>query len=122
MIYGVHIRTCARVFSKITPYTLAQRSRQQLQEKLGADNEAIDRIAPPLDNPYLTSGVSEFEDAPSTTIDSVCNMALDIQMEDLYETFGSFGLLVSAKILYPRNDEERRRDHLCGFIASSLIF
>jgi U2-associated protein SR140 len=38
-------------------------------------------------------------------------------MEDLYETFGSFGPLASAKVLYPRNDEERRRDHLCGFIA-----
>lgn len=38
-------------------------------------------------------------------------------MEDLYETFGSFGPLASAKILYPRPDDERKRDFLCGFIA-----
>lgn len=37
-------------------------------------------------------------------------------MEDLYDTFGSFGPLASAKILYPR-DDDRKRDHLCGFIA-----
>lgn len=44
-------------------------------------------------------------------------MKIQIQLEDLYETFGTFGPLASAKILYPRNDDERRRDHLCGFIA-----
>lgn len=38
-------------------------------------------------------------------------------MEDIYETFGSFGPLASAKILYPRPDDERKRDSLCGFIA-----
>lgn len=38
-------------------------------------------------------------------------------MEELYDTFGSFGPLASAKILYPRPEEERRREHLCGFIA-----
>ena len=39
-------------------------------------------------------------------------------MQDLYDTFGTFGPLASAKILYPRTDEERRKaTALSGFIA-----
>ncbi|KAI1708009.1 surp module domain-containing protein [Ditylenchus destructor] len=91
--------------------------RQQLEEKLGPNSEVIDRIAPPLDNPFLIGSLSEFDDDPTTTNLYVCNMPIDIQMEELYQTFGTFGPLASAKILYPRNDEERKRDHLCGFIA-----
>lgn len=41
---------------------------------------------------------------------------LQIKIEDLYNTFGTFGPLASAKILYPR-EEDRKREHLCGFIA-----
>ncbi|KAI1696853.1 surp module domain-containing protein [Ditylenchus destructor] len=91
--------------------------RQQLEEKLGPNSEVIDRIAPPMDNPFLIGSLSEFDDDPTTTNLYVCNMPIDIQMEELYQTFGTFGPLASAKILYPRNDEERKRDHLCGFIA-----
>lgn len=38
-------------------------------------------------------------------------------MEDILDTFGSFGPLASAKVLYPRTEEEKRREHLCGFVA-----
>uniref|UniRef100_A0A914RQC2 RRM domain-containing protein n=1 Tax=Parascaris equorum TaxID=6256 RepID=A0A914RQC2_PAREQ len=39
-----------------------------------------------------------------------------IKVEDLYDTFGTFGPLASAKILYPR-DDDRKRERLCGFVA-----
>jgi U2-associated protein SR140 len=42
---------------------------------------------------------------------------LQVQLEDLFETFGSFGPLASAKIMWPRSDEERARGYICGFIA-----
>lgn len=35
----------------------------------------------------------------------------------MYDTFGSFGPLASAKILYPRPEEVRFRDSLTGFVA-----
>lgn len=39
-------------------------------------------------------------------------------MQDLYDTFGTFGPLASAKILYPRGDDEKRKfPYLSGFIA-----
>lgn len=38
-------------------------------------------------------------------------------MNDIYDTFGSYGPLASAKILYPRNEEENCRQFLCGFVA-----
>lgn len=31
--------------------------------------------------------------------------------------FGAFGPLASVKIMWPRNEEERRRDRNCGFVA-----
>ncbi|VDK62528.1 unnamed protein product [Gongylonema pulchrum] len=43
-------------------------------------------------------------------------MNFGIKIEDLYNTFGTFGPLASAKILFPR-DDDRKREHLCGFIA-----
>lgn len=30
-------------------------------------------------------------------------------MQDLLETFGTYGPLASGKILYPRSDDERKR-------------
>ncbi|KAH7725317.1 surp module family protein [Aphelenchoides avenae] len=105
--------------------------REKLQQQLGVPSEAIDRIAPSLDNPYLNAG-SEYDEDPNTTNLYICNLPTDVNsfvkrkklillrqitLEEMYETFGTFGPLASAKILYPRHDEERRREHLCGFIA-----
>uniref|UniRef100_A0A1I7XVP8 RRM domain-containing protein n=1 Tax=Heterorhabditis bacteriophora TaxID=37862 RepID=A0A1I7XVP8_HETBA len=89
--------------------------RDHLRNELGVDAEALDRIAPALDKPYLGSG--EYDDDPYTTNLYICNLPLDITMQDVLDTFGSFGPLASAKILYPRTEEEKRRDHLCGFVA-----
>lgn len=58
--------------------------RQQLVEKLGPNNEAIDRIVPALDNPYLTLGTAEYEDDSSTTNLYVSNLPLDVNLLILY--------------------------------------
>ncbi|WKX99351.1 hypothetical protein Q1695_014326 [Nippostrongylus brasiliensis] len=89
--------------------------RDHLRAELGVDTEALDKIAPALDKPYMGSG--EYDDDPYTTNLYICNLPLDMTMEDLFDSFGSFGPLASAKILFPRTEEEKRRDHLCGFCA-----
>lgn len=35
----------------------------------------------------------------------------------LLRTFGRFGPIASVKIMWPRTDEERRRQRNCGFVA-----
>ncbi|KAI6192110.1 hypothetical protein M3Y97_00301000 [Aphelenchoides bicaudatus] len=90
--------------------------REQLKERYGNDVETIDRLAPSLDNPYL-HGTSEFADDPTTTNLYLANMPDAIELEDLYETFGSYGPLSSAKILHPRGDEQRKVPTLSGFVA-----
>uniref|UniRef100_A0A0N5A952 Surp module n=1 Tax=Syphacia muris TaxID=451379 RepID=A0A0N5A952_9BILA len=92
-----------------------RRTLRTQMEQMGVEKEALDRIAPLIDNPYL-HGTGDYDDDPNTTNIYISNMSLEVKMEDLYDTFGSFGPLASAKILYPR-DDDRKRDHLCGFIA-----
>uniref|UniRef100_A0A1I8A1I4 U2 snRNP-associated SURP motif-containing protein n=1 Tax=Steinernema glaseri TaxID=37863 RepID=A0A1I8A1I4_9BILA len=89
--------------------------RQQLQQQLGVDDHAINKIVP-LDT-YPTGGTGEFDNDPFTTNLYLSNLPLNIEMEDLFKTFGTYGPMASAKILYPRADEERRREYLCGFVA-----
>ncbi|ETN86391.1 hypothetical protein NECAME_16378 [Necator americanus] len=89
--------------------------RDHLRAELGVDTEALDKIAPALDKPYMGSG--EYDDDPYTTNLYISNLPLDMTMEDLFDSFGSFGPLASAKILFPRTEEEKRREHLCGFCA-----
>ncbi|TKR80539.1 hypothetical protein L596_014599 [Steinernema carpocapsae] len=89
--------------------------RQQLQHQLGVDDTAINRIVPLKTFP--TGGNGEFDHDPFTTNLYLSNLSLNIEMDDLYKTFGTYGPLASAKILFPRPDEDRRRDYLCGFVA-----
>ena len=35
----------------------------------------------------------------------------------LLQTFGWFGPIASVKIMWPRTDEEQRRQQNCGFVA-----
>lgn len=45
---------------------------------------------------------------------------MKIDEEQLCKVFGEFGPLASIKIMWPRNDEERKRDRNCGFVAFML--
>lgn len=60
--------------------------RQQLEEKLGPNSEVIDRIAPPMDNPFLIGSLSEFDDDPTTTNLYVCNMPIDVSLDSFLNT------------------------------------
>ncbi|VDK58539.1 unnamed protein product, partial [Anisakis simplex] len=92
-----------------------RRTLRNQMEQMGVEKEALDRIAPLIDNPYL-HGTGEYDNDPNTTNIYLSNLSLEIKIEDLYETFGTFGPLASAKILFPREDD-RKRERLCGFIA-----
>ncbi|KHN87272.1 U2 snRNP-associated SURP motif-containing protein [Toxocara canis] len=92
-----------------------RRTLRSQMEQMGVEKEALDRIAPLIDNPYL-HGSGEYDNDPNTTNIYLSNLALEIKVEDLYDTFGTFGPLASAKILYPR-DDDRKRERLCGFVA-----
>ncbi|GMT32422.1 hypothetical protein PFISCL1PPCAC_23719 [Pristionchus fissidentatus] len=92
--------------------------REHLKNDLGVDQAHIDIMAPAIDNPYVASGSSaDVDDTMTTTNLYIGNLPLDVTMDDLLETFGTFGPLASGKILYPRGDEERKREYLCGFVA-----
>lgn len=42
---------------------------------------------------------------------------LQVDENFLLRTFGRFGPIASVKIMWPRTDEERRRQRNCGFVA-----
>ena len=45
------------------------------------------------------------------------NLSPDVNEEVLKKEFGRFGNLASVKIMWPRDDDQRRRGRNCGFVA-----
>lgn len=45
------------------------------------------------------------------------NLAPDVDEEVLKREFGRFGPVASVKIMWPRDEEQRRRGRNCGFVA-----
>lgn len=45
------------------------------------------------------------------------NLAPEVNEEILKKEFGRFGNLASVKIMWPRDDDQRRRGRNCGFVA-----
>lgn len=59
-----------------------------------------------------------FDDGdPQTTNLYVGNLAPQVDENFLLRTFGRFGPIASVKIMWPRTEEERRRQRNCGFVA-----
>ncbi|XP_010233907.1 protein RRC1 isoform X3 [Brachypodium distachyon] len=59
-----------------------------------------------------------FDDGdPQTTNLYVGNLSPKVDENFLLRTFGRFGPVASVKIMWPRTDEERRRQRHCGFVA-----
>ncbi|KAE9551393.1 hypothetical protein FO519_005401 [Halicephalobus sp. NKZ332] len=87
---------------------------KQLQAS-GLSGEELNRMKAVLTNPYLDSNYSEFSENLETTNLYISYLPLDTTLEDLYDTFGSFGPLASARILYPRQGEHRQ--YLFAFVA-----
>ncbi|GJY70213.1 protein RRC1 isoform X1 [Tanacetum coccineum] len=59
-----------------------------------------------------------FDDGdPQTTNLYVGNLAPQVDENFLLRTFGRFGPIASVKIMWPRTEEERKRQKNCGFVA-----
>jgi U2-associated protein SR140 len=59
-----------------------------------------------------------FDDGdPQTTNLYVGNLSPKVDENFLLRTFGRFGPIASVKIMWPRTDEEKRRQRNCGFVS-----
>ncbi|KAG1338466.1 Protein RRC1-like [Cocos nucifera] len=104
---------------------------QELREKRNQEREHWregrhnDNSAPPsrfdeLPDDFDPSGKfpGSFDDGdPQTTNLYVGNLSPKVDENFLLRTFGRFGPIASVKIMWPRTEEERRRQRNCGFVA-----
>ncbi|XP_064998975.1 protein RRC1-like [Musa acuminata AAA Group] len=100
---------------------------QELREKRNQEREGrhIDNSAPlsrfdELPDDFDPSGKfpGSFDDGdPQTTNLYVGNLSPKVDENFLLRTFGRFGPIASVKIMWPRTEEERRRQRNCGFVA-----
>jgi U2-associated protein SR140 len=59
-----------------------------------------------------------FDDGnPHTTNIYVGNLAPTVTEEALCELFGRYGDINSAKVMWPRTEEERAKKRNCGFVS-----
>ena len=100
-------------------------------EMIGSGFEPAPTVREQLENSQLGSALStglssklssisyydSAVDDPHSTNLYVGNLSMKIDEEQLCKIFGEFGPLASIKIMWPRNDEERKRDRNCGFVA-----
>jgi len=68
---------------------------------------------------YERRDVGELPDQsdPNTTNLYVGNIAANATEETIQKIFGKYGHISSVKIMWPRKDEERGRQHNCGFVS-----
>ncbi|XP_020268605.1 protein RRC1-like isoform X1 [Asparagus officinalis] len=104
---------------------------QELREKRNQEREQRregrygDSSVPPsrfdeLPDDFDPSGrlLGSFDDGdPQTTNLYVGNLSPQVDENFLLRTFGRFGPIASVKIMWPRTEEERRRQRNCGFVA-----
>lgn len=90
------------------------RSRESRQKGNLSPPSRFDELPEDLDGKLPGS----FDDGdPQTTNLYVGNLAPQVDENFLLRTFGRFGPIASVKIMWPRTDEERRRQRNCGFVA-----
>ncbi|GAB2279962.1 Protein rrc1 [Dionaea muscipula] len=71
-----------------------------------------------LPDDFDPTGKGSFDDGdPQTTNLYVGNLSPKVDENFLLRTFGRFGPIASVKIMWPRTEEERRRQRNCGFVA-----
>ncbi|KAL8150764.1 hypothetical protein V2J09_020572 [Rumex salicifolius] len=96
--------------------------RNQEREKW-RDGRLDDQLAPlsrfdELPDDFDPSGKGSFDDGdPQTTNLYVGNLSPKVDENFLLRTFGRFGPIASVKIMWPRTEEEKRRQRNCGFVA-----
>ncbi|KAI4376850.1 hypothetical protein MLD38_014563 [Melastoma candidum] len=85
-----------------------------------SDNSAPSSRFDELPDEFDPSGrfPGSFDDGdPQTTNLYVGNLSPQVDENFLLRTFGRFGPIASVKIMWPRTEEERRRQRNCGFVA-----
>ncbi|XP_074269545.1 protein RRC1 isoform X2 [Silene latifolia] len=97
---------------------------QELREKKNQQRDGRhDDVSPfsrfdELPEEFDASGRGSFDDSdPQTTNLYVGNLSPKVDENFLLRTFGRFGPIASVKIMWPRTEEERKRQRNCGFVA-----
>ncbi|KAG8656797.1 hypothetical protein MANES_03G007500v8 [Manihot esculenta] len=99
------------------------RERRNQERERWRDGRASEISAPSsrfdeLPDDFDPSGKGSFDDGdPQTTNLYVGNLSPQVDENFLLRTFGRFGPIASVKIMWPRTEEERRRQRNCGFVA-----
>lgn len=101
------------------------RERRNHDREQWRDGRPSEISAPPsrfdeLPDDFDPSGKlpGSFDDGdPQTTNLYVGNLSPQVDENFLLRTFGRFGPIASVKIMWPRTEEERRRQRNCGFVA-----
>ena len=66
----------------------------------------------------IDDGMGSFDDGdPYTTNLYVGNLASTVDEEVLKQEFLRYGDIASIKVMWPRDDDQRRRGRNCGFVA-----
>ncbi|CAN4109247.1 unnamed protein product [Withania somnifera] len=92
--------------------------REQWRDR-HTENSAQSSRFDELPDDFDPSGrLGSFDDGdPQTTNLYVGNLSPQVDENFLLRTFGRFGPIASVKIMWPRTEEERRRQRNCGFVA-----
>ncbi|XP_062099298.1 protein RRC1 [Humulus lupulus] len=99
---------------------LRERRNQDRDQWRHNDNSALSSRFDELPDEFDPSGKlpGSFDDGdPQTTNLYVGNLSPQVDENFLLRTFGRFGPIASVKIMWPRTEEERRRQRNCGFVA-----
>ncbi|KAI7727573.1 hypothetical protein M8C21_010974 [Ambrosia artemisiifolia] len=92
--------------------------REQWQDGRGATGNLSSRFDELPDEFDPSGKFGSFDDGdPQTTNLYVGNLAPQVDENFLLRTFGRFGPIASVKIMWPRTEEERKRQKNCGFVA-----
>ncbi|CAN6477835.1 unnamed protein product [Victoria cruziana] len=94
--------------------------REQWRDGRQSDSSAPVSRFDELPDEFDPSGKfpGSFDDGdPQTTNLYVGNLSPKVDENFLLRTFGRFGPIASVKIMWPRTEEERRRQRNCGFVA-----
>ncbi|XP_050268234.1 protein RRC1-like [Quercus robur] len=90
--------------------------RDGRQNEHSAPSSRFDELPDDFDPSGKLPG--SFDDGdPQTTNLYVGNLSPQVDENFLLRTFGRFGPIASVKIMWPRTEEERRRQRNCGFVA-----
>ncbi|KAL2544645.1 RNA recognition motif (RRM)-containing protein [Forsythia ovata] len=93
--------------------------REHWRDTRHGDNSAPSSRFDELPDDFdLTGKPGSLDDGdPQTTNLYVGNLSPQVDENFLLRTFGRFGPIASVKIMWPRTEEEKRRQRNCGFVA-----